>query len=231
MSGRPQDYSGPIMNRRAESSELRSLIRKNRVLDKAETLFWQKGYQSTTIVDIANACGCRPANIYNYFKTKEEILYGVIGDITTQTVALVKPFGEDETTSPVELLKSMIKAHFGFLAGMKQSIVFITDTGLKDLSPEHRRNIIELRRGYDETLLKILRRGKESGDFVDIDERIVGYLIPSLIVRSNVWFSPKGRLSVDDVSDVIFRLVYMGIKPRYDRSLSASSDPPSSSRA
>ena len=202
------------MSRRATTGELRSQIRKNRVLDKAETLFWQKGYQSTTIADIANACGCRPGNIYNYFKSKEDILYGVIRDITEQAVALVKPLGEDETTSPVELLKSLIRTHFTFLAGMKQSIVFITDTGLKDLSPEHRRSVVELRKTYDDTLLKILRRGKQTGDFADMDERIVSYLIPSLIVRSNVWFSPKGRLSADDVSDVIFRLVYLGIKPR-----------------
>ena len=202
------------MSRRATTGELRSQIRKNRVLDKAETLFWQKGYQSTTIADIANACGCRPGNIYNYFKSKEDILYGVIRDITEQAVALVKPLGEDETTSPVELLKSLIRTHFTFLAGMKQSIVFITDTGLKDLSPEHRRSVVELRKTYDDTLLKILRRGKQTGDFADMDERIVSYLIPSLIVRSNVWFSPKGRLSADDVSNVIFRLVYLGIKPR-----------------
>ena len=202
------------MSRRATTGELRSQIRKNRVLDKAETLFWQKGYQSTTIADIADACGCRPGNIYNYFKSKEDILYGVIRDITEQAVALVKPLGEDETTSPVELLKSLIRTHFTFLAGMKQSIVFITDTGLKDLSPEHRRSVVELRKTYDDTLLKILRRGKQTGDFADMDERIVSYLIPSLIVRSNVWFSPKGRLSADDVSDVIFRLVYLGIKPR-----------------
>jgi AcrR family transcriptional regulator len=208
------EYPGETMSRTEQRSELRSLIRRSHILDKAQTLFWQEGYQSTTIADIADACGCRPGNIYNYFKSKEDILYSVINDITGQAVELVRPFGEDETTSPVELLKSLIKTHFGFLSSMKRSIVFITDTGLQDLSPEHRRAIIELRKVYDDTLLKILKRGKKSGDFVDIDERILGYLIPSLIVRSNVWFSPKGRLSAEEVSDVIFRLVYFGMRPR-----------------
>ena len=204
------------MRRREQRDQAGSLIRKSRVLEKAEALFWQKGYESTTIKDIASACGCRPANIYNYFKSKEDILYGVINDITSQAVDLVKPLGEDETTSPVQLLRSLIKTHFRFLASMKQTIVFITDTGLRDLSPEHRRAIISLRKTYDDVLLKILRRGRKSGDFADLDERIVGYLIPSLIVRSNVWFSAKGRLTADEISDIIFRLVYLGIKPRND---------------
>jgi AcrR family transcriptional regulator len=199
------------MTRREKRSQLQSEIRRSRVLDKAETLFWQKGYHSTTIVDIAKACGCRPANIYNYFKSKEDILFAVINDITSQAVAQVRPLAEDQTTSPVDLLRSFIMTHFKFLSGMRQSIVSITDTGLRDLTPEHRQDIVSLRRDYDDVLLKILRRGKASGDFGDIDERVVAYLIPSLIVRSNIWFSPKGRLSADEVSDIMFRLVCHGI--------------------
>ncbi len=195
-------------------ADSRSSSRKSRILDKTEALFWKKGFSDTTISDIAKACGCRPANIYNYFQSKEDILYAVIDHITSRTVNLVKPLGEDENTNPAELLRAFIKAHFGFLAGMKQSIVSVTDAGLRELTPEHRKAIVALRRTYDDTLRKILKRGKESGDFADVDEKIVGYLIPSLIVRSNVWFSPKGRLSADEVSEAIFRLVYLGLKPR-----------------
>jgi AcrR family transcriptional regulator len=209
------------MRRMGERAELQSRLRKSRILDKAETIFWQKGYQSTTIKDIATACGCRPANIYNYFASKEDILFGVISDIMVQATVLVEPLGEDLTTSPAELLRQLIAKHFGFLAGMKQSIVFITDTGLKDLTPAHRQAVVELREVYDNALLKILRRGKAKGEFGNIDERVVGYLIPSLIVRSNVWFSPQGRLSVDEVSDIIFHLVYDGIKPRNERTIDA----------
>jgi AcrR family transcriptional regulator len=210
------------MRRMGERAELQSRLRKSRILDKAETIFWQKGYQSTTIKDIATACGCRPANIYNYFASKEDILFGVISDIMSQATDLVKPLGEDLTTSPAELLRQLIAKHFGFLAGMKQSIVSITDTGLKDLTPAHRQAVVELREVYDNALLKILRRGKATGEFGNIDERVVGYLIPSLIVRSNVWFSPQGRLSVDEVSDIIFHLVYDGMKPRNERTIGAA---------
>lgn len=193
---------------------MRSSIKKAWILDKAETLFWQKGYQSTSMTDIARACGCRPGNIYNYFKSKEDILYGVIRDITSQMIAQIKPLGEDTTTCPVDLLKRLIKTHFSFLVNMKKSIVLITDTGLKDLTPEHRQDIISLRKVYDETLLSILRRGRESGHFVEMDDRVLSYLIPSLIIRSNIWYSPKGRLTADEIGDLMFNLVYRGLAPR-----------------
>ena len=200
------------MKRSRQRTEMRSSIKKSWILDKAETLFWQKGYHSTSMKDIASACNCKPANIYNYFKSKEDILYEVVRDITSQTISLIKPLEEDETTSPVDQLRSLVKGHFGFLVSMKKSIVLISDTGLKDLSPEHRKDIIELRSTYDNILRKILRRGAESGDFSFADDRIISYFISSVIVRSNIWFSPKGRLTADQVSDIMFDFVYRGIK-------------------
>jgi len=202
------------MRRAGQRKAMQSSIKKTWILDKAETLFWQKGYLGTSMNDIAKACSCRPANIYNYFKNKEDILYEVIHDITTQMLDQVKPLGEDEKTCPVDLLKALIKTHFGFLVNMRKSIVSITDTGLKDLTPEHRDEIIKLRKVYDDVLLNIIRRGRESGHFANLDEQIVSYLIPSMIIRSNIWFSPKGRMTADQVSDTMFELVYQGVKTR-----------------
>jgi AcrR family transcriptional regulator len=200
------------MKRSRQRSEMRSSIKKSWILDKAETLFWQKGYHSTSMKDIASACDCKPANIYNYFKSKEDILYEVIRDITSQTVSLTKPFEEDETTSPAEQLRALIKNHFGLMVDMKKSIVLISDTGIKELSPEHRKSIIELRDTYDRIVSKIIQRGVKSGDFADVDDRIISYFLSSLIVRSNIWFSAKGRLTADQVSDIMFDFVYRGIK-------------------
>jgi TetR/AcrR family transcriptional regulator, cholesterol catabolism regulator len=202
------------MRRVGQRKALQSSIKKTWILDKAETLFWQKGYLGTSMIDIAKACNCRPANIYNYFKNKEDILYEVIRDMTNQMLSKIQPLGEDNTTCPVDLLKSFIKTHFGFLVNMRKSIVSITDTGLKDLTPDHREEIIKLRKTYDEILRKILIRGRESGHFSEIDEQVISYLIPSLIIRSNIWYSPKGRLSAEEVGNMMFRFVYEGIRSR-----------------
>ncbi|WP_410291021.1 TetR/AcrR family transcriptional regulator, partial [Desulfosarcina sp.] len=48
------------------------------MLNKARALFWSKGYNSTSMQDIARAYSCKPANIYNFFARKEDILYEVL---------------------------------------------------------------------------------------------------------------------------------------------------------
>jgi TetR/AcrR family transcriptional regulator, cholesterol catabolism regulator len=192
--------------------EAQSSVKRSWILDKAGALFWQKGYYSTSMRDIATACRCKPANIYNYFESKEDILFEVISDITERAVLAVRDLKEDETTPPVEQLKSFVKGHFGLLAGIKRSNVLISDTGLKDLSTEHRKAIVALRDEYDLILRRIIKRGVDSGDFAVKDEKVVNYMISSVIVRSSIWFSNRGRLSADEVGDLMFDFVYRGVK-------------------
>ncbi len=198
--------------RSKQRRELRSSIRRSFILDKAEALFLEKGYNATSMNDIASACDCKAANIYNFFTGKEAILYEVIRDINRELLELITPLENDETTNPVDLLRKFIKIHFAFHTGLKKSMITVTDTGLKNLTAEHRKEIMELRRRYNKILQKILHRGVEKGELGEIDETIVCNFIASIIIRSNVWFSDKGKLSVEEMGNAIFEFVYKGIK-------------------
>jgi len=200
------------MLRSRQRREMQSSIRRTWILDKAGTLFWQKGYHDTSVRDIADVCKFQPANIYNYFQSKEDILHEVIRDITEQTVASIRHLENDETTNPEEQLRSLIKSHFGLMVKMKRSSVLISDTGLKDLSPQHRSEIIALRDRYDGIMRRVIRRGVDRGNFSVKDVRVVCFFISSVIMRSNIWFSPNGRLSGDEVGDMMFDFVLRGIK-------------------
>ena len=200
------------MLRSGQRKELKSSIKKSWILDRAGMLFWQKGYHGTSMRDIADACDCKAANIYNYFKAKENILFEVIKDITEQAVDSVSHLDDESTASPVQQLRSFIDSHLSVLVQMKKSSVLISDTGLQNLTREHLKVIIELRDKYERIMSKVISRGIESGDFTVKDIKITVYLISSVIIRSTIWFSPKGRLSADEVVDIIFDFVYRGIK-------------------
>ncbi len=202
------------MTSQKQQGETQSSVKKSWILDKAGALFWQKGYHSTSMRDIAAACRCKPANIYNYFPGKEDILYEVILDITEQTVASIRHLEEDEKTNPVDQLKSLIKSHFKFLVSKKQSSVLISDTGLKELTPEHRKAVIRIRDEYDAIMRRVIQRGVTTSHFEVKNDRLITYFISSVIMRSSIWFSPKGQLSADEVADEMFDFIYRGIKAK-----------------
>ena len=50
----------------------------NRILEAAFSLFWEKGYQATSMPDIASRAGTAPGNVYRYYKSKFELFYVVL---------------------------------------------------------------------------------------------------------------------------------------------------------
>ena len=53
-------------------------VRRNEILDKAESLFEVKGYNKTTVNDILREVNIAKGTFYYYFKSKEEVLDAVI---------------------------------------------------------------------------------------------------------------------------------------------------------
>lgn len=52
--------------------------RENRIIDLAEPVFFAKGYDAATIIEIASACGYNKRSIYLYFRDKEELFLAVV---------------------------------------------------------------------------------------------------------------------------------------------------------
>ena len=86
------------------------------------------------------------------------------------------------------------------------------DEELRSLLPAHRKEIIAYRDHYDRILRKIIRRGINAGDFAEVDEKLIGYSIASMIVRTRVWFRPRGRLSIQEIADIIFKFALNGLR-------------------
>ncbi len=73
--------------------EDRARLTRHRIVDAAERLFLERGYQATTVVSIAEAAGVAPATVYQAFGTKQAVLSSLLD----RTIA-----GDDEATPLLE---------------------------------------------------------------------------------------------------------------------------------
>ena len=180
---------------------------QNEILEKARDLFWEKGYEGTSLKDIANACGFENTNVYYYYKNKEDILFETLRIELDTLVDDTKQLEGNIEKSPVAKLQAFIytevKKHLGEhrLQGM------LTDSELSHLNPVHKRKIIELRNKHDEILSQIISDGVTQGYFREIDVKLTVYTISSAIIRSRLWFSPTGRVSIQEYADFIIQFV------------------------
>src|SRR4030042_6036023 len=136
---------------------------KEMILTKSSFLFWEKGYTETSMKDIAQACGFRPANIYNFFDNKESILFEILLEEMDEILGPLKPLENDESIDPREGLHMVIEHHVRLTLGEKRSSKLLFDAGLKNLSPENRQKIIKMRDDYNRIGTNIIRRGIKQG--------------------------------------------------------------------
>jgi TetR/AcrR family transcriptional regulator, cholesterol catabolism regulator len=187
-------------------------VRKKKILSLARHLFWQNGYSSVSMRDLARAYGCQPANLYNYFKTKESILFEVLLEEMEQIVQPIAHLEHEEDGNPVDQLRFIIASHLKVTLSHRRSAKTLFDVALGSLLPANRRVIVSMRDTYDRTIRRVIRRGQEKGFFMPYDEKLVGFMISSMVTRSRIWFHPKKGVTVDGLADFIFRFALTGIQ-------------------
>lgn len=185
---------------------------RREILDQARILFFKKGYDRTTLDDISRPLGFETPNLYNYYRSKEQLLYEVIKDAHLQVLSLARSCIESESDDPVEQLRMFVNGCFEVVVNWTEYNNVTVETDLIYLSSAHRRKILRMREEYTEILRTIIRKGVKSHKFLIADEKLAATFIASIIMRGALWFSQAGELSSGEVSKVIFKFVLHGLK-------------------
>lgn len=80
---------------------------RQQIVDVAEQLFYEHGFETTSFADIARDVGLSRGNFYYHFKTKNEILDAVIAQRMANTRVMLDAW-EQHAASPTDLIRSFI---------------------------------------------------------------------------------------------------------------------------
>ncbi|MDI3324883.1 TetR/AcrR family transcriptional regulator [Pontibacterium granulatum] len=78
------------------------------IIEVASKFFAEKGFAATKTIDIANSAGLPKANVYYYFKTKQNLYRSVLESITEPLLQASEPFYEND--DPATALEEYIRA-------------------------------------------------------------------------------------------------------------------------
>ena len=82
--------------------------KKQEIYRSATQVFLDKGYNNTTLLDIAKLCKLGRSTIYQYFKNKEEIFYEVSISFFSELVSNLDSIMLEESMSSTEKIKKML---------------------------------------------------------------------------------------------------------------------------
>src|SRR5215471_15298354 len=147
--------SRPMPKGRTDGEEMSSrqrtkwLRRQREIYDVAARVFHEKGYEQTSMDDIAEAVGLLKGSLYHYIDSKEDLLYG-IAKAVDKVVADRMARNELLEGPAIERLRAQFHGHtltsgpdVDFL-----TLVQVYYQEFRSLTPEHQAEVMALRRSY-----------------------------------------------------------------------------------
>jgi TetR/AcrR family transcriptional regulator, cholesterol catabolism regulator len=184
--------------------------RRIEIFDTAAQVFAEKGYGATTLQDIADRVGLLKGSLYHYISTKEDLLFEIIRDVQEDGLrVLADAMGEE---GPVDKrLREFLRRYALYtIESRVKAFVFVRE--LRSLPPERIQVLMESRDRYDDYVRECIRTGVEQGAFrPDLDPIIHSNLGLQMIQTVYLWYRPDGRLSAEEIADLIAEMVLRGL--------------------
>src|SRR5438094_9061321 len=170
----------------------------------AAQIILRKGYDATSINDIANALGMTKAGLYHYINGKKELLFDIMN------------FGLDELDEEVvtpacsiadasSRLRFIITSHARLVMGGQGAITILVDE-ITALTPAQNRKITRRKREYFNRLRDLLDQLKAEGRLQEVDTTTATFSLLGMINWLSRWFSQDGKFTPEQVSEEIIKI-------------------------
>ena len=212
VSGGKATINGPAsaISGRTRPARRPSRGRKQEIIDAAAAIFRDKGYDATSIQDIADAVGILKGSLYYYIDTKEELLFAVIQEIHEGGLADLHRW-RDSDADPLVRLRGFVETHVLHLAeNYVKAAVFFHD--FRSLDGPRRDVILSERDEYDSSLREIIRSGQEAGVICpDVDAKLAAFGVLGLMNWIYHWYRPDGGLSAKAIASGLADIAVAGL--------------------
>ena len=173
--------------------------KRDRILQEAVKLFYERGFTGTTLDDIAAELGVTKPFIYTHFRSKVELLAALCQPTIEMSLEAVS-HASDSIGTPIARLRDATRG-FAKVVLQRQANIAIFFREEKNLAPEALDAINTLRKKFDRVLSGLLAEGIAAGQFTIPDVNVAALAIGGMISWAYTWHRPEGRLSIDDVCD------------------------------
>ena len=211
------------MVRRRQSANLEGgpayQARREEIIAAAGRVFLEKGYQATTLKDIAAAIGMDRASLYYYFKSKQALFRAATGAAVARNVKAAERVARGRGT-PAEKIARIIAKLFESYTETDYPYMFIflqedVNRITDDPDDPWAREVTALTRRYERAITGIIQRGAERGDFVLTGPpHVLTKAIIGMANWAHRWYRPEGKLTAAEIARVFAETLLLGLIPR-----------------
>ena len=205
-------------NRRANNQrngllKRRYLARRLEILRAAGREFRVRGFAETGMRDIATVASLSPANLYNYFHGKHDILFFCQDNSLDRMIAALDKARCMKANAAIKLrvvITSHLRCVLDEVEGSAAHLLTIA------LPPRQQRYLVTKRDKYEEGVRNLIVAGVRSGEFAPCDPALAVRAILGSLNWSIQWFNPEGPLTATEIAERFADYLIRGLLAKPD---------------
>ena len=182
--------------------------RRLEILRAAGRQFRSRGFVETGMRDIAEAAELSPANLYNYFQGKHEILFFCQDSSLDRLIAALGKARRAKTSTATRLRLVIVSHLRCLLDEVEGSAAHLLTNALP---PRELRYLVAKRDRYERGVRSLIAGGMRGGEFVSGDAALVARAMLGALNWSVRWFRPDGPMTAEQIAEQLADYLIRGL--------------------
>ncbi len=179
------------------------------LLDVVVGVFIARGYDATTMDDLARATGLTKSSFYHHVSGKEELLRRAVARAVDALFAVLAEPSSSRGPA-VDRLEHVVRRSVDVLAA---ELPYVTLLLRVRGNTAAERWALSRRREFDRRLSALVQAAIDEGDVrADLDPALVTRLVFGMVNGVVEWYRPGGAHRATEVADALVRLVFDGLR-------------------
>lgn len=195
--------------------ELRS-FKKERILEEAERLFYERGYRGTSLDAIAESLDMTKPFVYAVYDRKVDILVDISMRALNRSYDAIRESRQAGGSPTRQMQRFALRFTETVIRNQAGSAVFFREEA--SIPPEVTLEINELKGRFDQELAALIADGQATGEFKVSDARTATLALGGMISWIYIWYRKGGRLTPEAIGEHMadYALRIVGATPQGD---------------
>ena len=160
--------------------------------------FAERGYDGTSIREVASRSGLSVPGLYHHYPSKQALLVSltttVLHDLLARSRQAIAEAGPTPSEKFDAVVESLLRFHM-----FRRDQAFVASTEMRSMEPEARRAFVALRDEQQCMIDEIVEAGVADGTFSTPYPKDASRAVTTMCVAVASWYRPDGSLSPDEI--------------------------------
>ncbi|RVQ65688.1 TetR/AcrR family transcriptional regulator [Croceicoccus ponticola] len=177
------------------------------IVTVAAELFAEKGYEGTSLRDVAERLGMLKGSLYHYISGKSDLLVHVLREAHERGVNALAALAQEDGPALLRL-EAIVAAHARYVCTESVFTASFIEAH-RHLAPDRAQEFVTAERSYRLLIEGLIARGQAEGDLrPDLDPKVAALCLLGFLNSLHGWVRPARRLSIRRICD---HAIAMGI--------------------